>query len=290
MNPNESITVTVMRHFRAAPERVFDAFLDPAKAGRFLFATETGHMKRVEIDARVGGQWIIVENRNGEDVEHHGEYVVIDRPKRLVFTARVPKYSDGTDTVTISITPKDQGCVLVLTHVMAAKFKDQTEGFFEGWAGILMGLARELGEQFLNLKQSIDIKAPASRVWEVLTNSQLNQEWISLWWPGTRMESDWKGPDSPVTWIMEDGNVGSKGFIYSITPNRHLKFSFRVQGLDFQKLDFLTFDLREEQGKTSLTVEMGDFSDSPEHEQCLPGANESWNLSLPKIKAMAEQK
>jgi uncharacterized protein YndB with AHSA1/START domain len=290
MNPKDSLTVTATRHFRSPPERVFDAFLDPAQAKRFLFATETGRMTRVEIDPRVGGYWIIVENRSGEDVEHHGEYTAIERPTRLAFTARVPQYSDETDTVSITITAKDQGCVLLLTQVMSAKFKDKTEGMFEGWADILLGLAKVLDEKLLNLEQSIEINAPASKVWEVLTDSQRNREWISLWWPGTKMESDWKGPGSPVNWIMEDGNVGSKGYIYGITPQQHLKFSFQVQGLDFQKLELLTFTLQEKEGKTSLTVNMGDFSDSPEHEQCMVGAQEGWTLSLPKIKELAEQK
>ena len=52
-------------------ERVFDAWLDPSKASKFLFATPTGKIVRVEIDARVGGSFIIAR-RDGEDVEHVG--------------------------------------------------------------------------------------------------------------------------------------------------------------------------------------------------------------------------
>ena len=57
----DKLSITVTRHFDASPERVFDAWLDPETAGQWLFATPTGQMVKVEIDARVGGRFIIVE-------------------------------------------------------------------------------------------------------------------------------------------------------------------------------------------------------------------------------------
>jgi len=49
------VKVCVTRRFAESPERIFEAWLDPKKAYKFLFATETDQMVRAEIDARVGG-------------------------------------------------------------------------------------------------------------------------------------------------------------------------------------------------------------------------------------------
>ena len=97
--------VTVKHRFTASAERVYDAWLDPEKARKFLYATATGEIVRCEVDARVGGKYVIVDRRNGEDVLHEGTYLELERPRRIVFTVRVPKYSPDEDRVTIDIKP-----------------------------------------------------------------------------------------------------------------------------------------------------------------------------------------
>jgi uncharacterized protein YndB with AHSA1/START domain len=47
--------IHVARRFSAPPERVFNAWLDPEVARKWLFATALHPMTEVEIDARVGG-------------------------------------------------------------------------------------------------------------------------------------------------------------------------------------------------------------------------------------------
>src|SRR5258708_4243484 len=143
MNAGAPVTVRVARHFDAAAERVFDAWLDPKRAGKFLFATVTGRMVRVEIDARIGGRFAFVDRRDGEDIEHVGEYLEIDRPRRLVFTFAVPKFSAQSTRVTIDIVPAAAGCPLTLTHEgVLPDYAGPTE---EGWTGILYRLAAAPG-------------------------------------------------------------------------------------------------------------------------------------------------
>jgi uncharacterized protein YndB with AHSA1/START domain len=143
MSSENLVTVRVTRRFDAPPERVFDAWLDPETAGRWLFATATGQMVRTEVDARVGGRYTFTDRRDGEDVEHTGEYVEIDRPRRLVFTFAVPRFSALVTRVVIDIVPQGTGCELTLTHEgVLPEYATRTEG---GWGMILDGLAAALG-------------------------------------------------------------------------------------------------------------------------------------------------
>lgn len=144
MNDRPAVLVSVTRRFAAPPERVFDAFLDVKVARRFMFATETGDMVRAEIDPRVGGRYVFTDRRDGEDVEHTGTYLEIDRPRRLVFTFGVEKYSKDLDRVTIEITPDGGGSRLTLTHEMKPEYAQYRERTQEGWGKILEGLARTL--------------------------------------------------------------------------------------------------------------------------------------------------
>jgi uncharacterized protein YndB with AHSA1/START domain len=133
----DQVFVRVTHRFDASAERVYDAFLDPKRASRFMFATATGQIVRCEIDGRIGGTFIIVDRRDGEDVVHTGKYIALERPRRIVFTLSVEKYSSESTTVTIEIAPLRRGCALTLTHEMKAEqapYRDRTQ---EGWLAIL---------------------------------------------------------------------------------------------------------------------------------------------------------
>ncbi len=137
--------VRIKKRFAASAESVFDAWLDPAVAARWLFRSPEGEKMTCRIDARVGGRFTVTAHRPDGDIEHVGEYRVIDRPKRLVFTFAVPKFSPEYDLVTIEIAALDDGCELTLTDEMSpeiyAEWGDKT---IEGWSGMLDKLAGKL--------------------------------------------------------------------------------------------------------------------------------------------------
>ena len=126
--------LTVKHRFAASAERVYEAWLDPELVRQFLYTTATGEIVRCDVDARIGGKYTIVDRRNGEDVLHEGTYLELERPRRLVFTLRVPKYSPEEDRVTIEIQPLTSGCELTLTTETPDEWADDTR---RGWEMIL---------------------------------------------------------------------------------------------------------------------------------------------------------
>ena len=126
------ITVMVSRRFTSAAERVFDAWLDPQRARHFLFTRPGQVVVRAEIDAQVGGSFLFVARRGGNDIEHTGKYLEIDRPRRLVFTLRVPRAWAGDNRVTVEIIALETGCELTVTHEgVLAEHESSIES---GWA------------------------------------------------------------------------------------------------------------------------------------------------------------
>ena len=131
--------VRVTQRYSASPERVFDAWLDRKTAGTWLFATAARPISRVRIDARPGGAFQFVERGAEDDVVHAGEYVMIARPRRLVFTL-----SERKRRVCVDIVPQGRGCELTLVEERAAP--GQASGIEGRWAGMLYGLGTMLGE------------------------------------------------------------------------------------------------------------------------------------------------
>jgi uncharacterized protein YndB with AHSA1/START domain len=136
------VEIRITQRFDAPPDRVFDAWLDPRAAGRWLFATASRPLSRVKIDARVGGSFSLVDGKGGEAVKHSGEYLEIVRPRRLVFTLAMKNSPTVVTRVTAEIAPLKSGCKLRLVHGNVPP--EQASRTENRWLGILYGLGEML--------------------------------------------------------------------------------------------------------------------------------------------------
>jgi uncharacterized protein YndB with AHSA1/START domain len=140
-------TASISKRFAASAERVYDAWLDPAWLGRWMFGPAVRDEKIVGLvnEARVGGQFSFVVDRAGTLVDHVGEYLVLERPRRLVFTWATRDSLPATSTVTVLIEPLGPAsCHLTLHHEMAPEWADFTDRAAASWQKMADALERAL--------------------------------------------------------------------------------------------------------------------------------------------------
>lgn len=144
MSPVPPIEVRATRYFEASPERVFDAWLVPRTLGQWMFGPRVReeNVVRLDVDPRVGGSFSLKVERNGRIIDHVGQYLEIERPRRLVFTWAVKGESDDAPSqVHIDIAASSSGCVLTLVHTMDAKWADYAQRAQDAWNTMLDALA-----------------------------------------------------------------------------------------------------------------------------------------------------
>ena len=139
MDTTPFVEIRLAQRFDAPAERVFDAWIDPSIAGRWLFATASRPVPRVAIDARAGGEFRFENRCRGENVVQAGRYLEIERPRRLAFTLLARPQSSDLTRVRVEIESEENGCRLTLVH--ESVLRDEAPRVEGRWAGMLYGLA-----------------------------------------------------------------------------------------------------------------------------------------------------
>lgn len=146
MNDAARPEVRLVRRLDAACERAFDAWLDPQMIGQFMFgpALREEEVLRLDVDPRVGGAFSFLVRRQGTEIDHVGNYLLIDRPHRLAFTWGIAGESDGESRVAIEIVPAGEACDLTLVHAMQPKWSEFAGRVKTSWTRMLDALSTAL--------------------------------------------------------------------------------------------------------------------------------------------------
>ena len=139
-------TAIAVQTFRAPPQRVYDAILDPDMISRFMFGPllreET--ILHIRNDRRVGGEFSYKVRRGDTEIDHVGKFLELDPPRRIVFTwGIVHESADEPSHVIIDITPTADGCSVRLMHEMDKQwtaYVDRARGSWEKMLGVLATL------------------------------------------------------------------------------------------------------------------------------------------------------
>jgi uncharacterized protein YndB with AHSA1/START domain len=144
------VEARVTHRFAAAPERVYDAWLDPEKVRTWLRASLIeaglpGELGSIEIDARVGGKFTFTDMREAGEARHWGTYLALDRPRRIVFTWITDQSEEQNPSkVTLTFDPDGDGCVVRLVHEMNAEWAEYVRRTERGWRRMLEATDRLL--------------------------------------------------------------------------------------------------------------------------------------------------
>jgi len=144
-------SLSISRQLPASPEDVFKAWTDPALLAKW-FGPHGVTTTAAEVDLRVGGKYRFTMQEPDGTLHHpNGEYRVIDRPKKLVFTwildGQGCSGSDGSYTetqVTIELEDMNGSSRLILTHDFLPG-EESKAAHHMGWTGSLERLEELVG-------------------------------------------------------------------------------------------------------------------------------------------------
>jgi uncharacterized protein YndB with AHSA1/START domain len=140
-NPDERSTLTLTKIIPATPQVVFQAWLEPRALAKFMCPAEGVTIAKVETDPRVGGKFLIVMKVGDQELPHHGEYRVIERFQRLVFSWHSAMAGPESQVSLRFEELSASETKLTLEHIGldSAVARDKHE---QGWTNILSALAR----------------------------------------------------------------------------------------------------------------------------------------------------
>jgi uncharacterized protein YndB with AHSA1/START domain len=136
--------VRVERTFPASAEAVFDAWTSPEVMRRWLHCRSDWETPEAEVDLRVGGKVrVVMLKPDRTKAEARGEYVLIDRPHRLVMTWTFDDDPTNEQLMELSLTEAG-GATTVLLVNSRISTDERREGQDWGWRGCLEQLDRLL--------------------------------------------------------------------------------------------------------------------------------------------------
>jgi uncharacterized protein YndB with AHSA1/START domain len=141
---SQDSTLVVRKIIQATPERLFTAWTQPQQLKKW-WGPESVICVDAEVDLRVGGNYRIGNKLpDGTILWITGEFQVIERPHKLVYTWRIGPESRPAELVTVSFEPRAAGATEVIVVHERIPNKIVRDTHEHGWTGCLEGLAKYL--------------------------------------------------------------------------------------------------------------------------------------------------
>ena len=139
-NTSQSPSLTIRRHIKAAPARIFSAWTHGPQLMQW-FGPDGSKIDSAEIDPKPGARYrILFHTPDGEQHGVGGTYREVVPDQKLVFTWAWRSTPERESLVTITLTPEGEGTLLTLLH---EQFFDEIarDRHQQGWTGAVEKLA-----------------------------------------------------------------------------------------------------------------------------------------------------
>jgi uncharacterized protein YndB with AHSA1/START domain len=136
----------IERTFAAPAETVFDAWTSAEVMRRWFHAGPDWETPEAEVDLRVGGAVRIAMRRpDGGQAAAHGEYRVIDRPRRLVMVWTFDDVPSNTQLIELTFSESGGSTtVLMINSGIVSEARRESQQL--GWRECLNELGRVLAD------------------------------------------------------------------------------------------------------------------------------------------------
>jgi uncharacterized protein YndB with AHSA1/START domain len=130
------------------------------------------------------------------------------------------------------------------------------------------------------LKRSLEIDAPATEVWRVLTTPDLVREWAAAYQDGLHIRTSWREGE-PVAWKTQDGDTRAEGTVAAFQPQKLLKFDY----ISDERGAFSdTYEIVAKEDRTWLNMTTG-----PLAEDEINALEDRADEAIREIKSLAEE-
>jgi uncharacterized protein YndB with AHSA1/START domain len=134
-----TLSLVVRRTILATPERLFDAWTLPEQLTKW-WGPIGASCPHADIDLRVGGSYRITNLFATHETLHiSGEFRVIERPNKLVYTWRIEESEGPAELVTVLFEAREAGSELIVIHERIGD-RQMLEGHEAGWHVCIDGL------------------------------------------------------------------------------------------------------------------------------------------------------
>jgi uncharacterized protein YndB with AHSA1/START domain len=134
--------VRLERTFEASAEEVFDAWTSPEVMRRWFHCRPDWETPEAEVDLRVGGTVRVLMRRpDGTEAGAHGEYEVIDRPRRLVMRWTFDDDPSNEQVIELSFAESSGATTVVMVN-SGISTAERRDGQDWGWRGCFDELER----------------------------------------------------------------------------------------------------------------------------------------------------